>query len=172
MYKKILVPTDGSEAGTRAIEIAGDLAKTYNAELITLHVVDPTEESPDWLRYSDAQGLGFYLPPGSLSVVPEAEGDRHADPTPLQEAMENGRKAARHIVDSAKLKAEERGADSVKTMIDEGDPASRILDTAKSQDADLIVMGNRGYGNIRSLFAGSVSNEVAKSAQCPCIAVT
>jgi nucleotide-binding universal stress UspA family protein len=51
----------------------------------------------------------------------------------------------------------------------EGDPAEEIA--ARTADLDLLVIGSRGYGPLRSVLVGGVSGRVAREAQCPVIVV-
>ena len=51
-------------------------------------------------------------------------------------------------------------------LILEGDPAERIIETARVMKSDLIVMGSRGLSNILGLTLGSVSTKVLHSAKC------
>ena len=60
---------------------------------------------------------------------------------------------------------------SVRTVVHEGDPASAILAVAKEADADLIVMGRRGLGDLAGLLLGSVSQKVTHLAECACLTV-
>ena len=53
----------------------------------------------------------------------------------------------------------------------EGEPASRILDTAKEVLADMIVMGSRGHSAIGELLIGSVAHKVTMKADVPVILV-
>ena len=59
----------------------------------------------------------------------------------------------------------------VSTKILEGRPADKIVETAKDDKTDLIVMGSRGIGGIREFFLGSVSDRVADEATCPVLIV-
>ncbi len=52
-----------------------------------------------------------------------------------------------------------------------GDPARKILQVAKSEQADLIAMGGRGLGGAESLLSGSVSYKVNHDAPCNCLIV-
>jgi nucleotide-binding universal stress UspA family protein len=51
--------------------------------------------------------------------------------------------------------------------LEEGDPASEILDVAADTDADLIVMGTHGQTGLRHLLMGSVADQVVRKAPCP-----
>lgn len=168
MYRKILAATDGSESGTRAVELAGDLAKVHGAEIILVHVINPADEAPDWLHYSDAHALGFAVPP----VPPGKEGTESLAAQELQRAHEQAEMAADRLMQDSRRSAEERGARNVRTVVEHGVAAKGILATAKNENADVVVMGNRGHGNLKGLVMGSVSSAVAKDADCCCISIT
>ena len=53
----------------------------------------------------------------------------------------------------------------VKTILASGDPAQQIIDTAKAEGVDLIVLGSRGLGTVQSLVLGSVSNKIVHYAK-------
>ena len=55
---------------------------------------------------------------------------------------------------------------TVLTTVDEGAPKDVILQTAKTWEADLIVVGSHGYGRIRNLVLGSVAHGVLTEAPC------
>jgi nucleotide-binding universal stress UspA family protein len=59
-------------------------------------------------------------------------------------------------------------ADGLEVVTDarEGDPAKVILDVAKEQDADLIVVGARGLTGLRRFLLGSVSSKLSHHADC------
>ena len=56
-------------------------------------------------------------------------------------------------------------------LIWEGDPAESIIEAARSEGADLILIGNRGHSGMGRVLIGSVSDEVVRSAHCPVIVV-
>ena len=72
---------------------------------------------------------------------------------------------ADHTVAPHKTVLEKNGLD-FDVLILEGDPAEMIIETARVQKCDLIVMGSRGLSNILGLTLGSVSTKVLHSAQC------
>jgi nucleotide-binding universal stress UspA family protein len=60
----------------------------------------------------------------------------------------------------------------VKTRVEVGYPAERILAAAEEEDADLIVIGNVGLSGFSKLKAiGSVSRVVSEKAKCPVLIV-
>lgn len=58
-----------------------------------------------------------------------------------------------------------------ETEILSGDPAASILRVVESFNIDLIVMGTRGQGSIKSLLVGSQSHKVVSAAPCPVLLV-
>jgi len=55
---------------------------------------------------------------------------------------------------------------SLTAAVEEGDPKSKILDTARDWDADLIVLGSHGRKGLQHFLMGSVSEAVARHAEC------
>lgn len=60
---------------------------------------------------------------------------------------------------------------AIQTETLEGNPAEVILDIAKSQNSNVIVMGSRGLGKLAGLLLGSTSQKVVSHAPCPVLIV-
>jgi nucleotide-binding universal stress UspA family protein len=75
------------------------------------------------------------------------------------------------ILERAKRAARKKGVKDIATRVDDGDPARCIIDRAKAENADLIVLGSRGLGDLEGLFMGSVSHKVSHLAECSCVTV-
>lgn len=60
---------------------------------------------------------------------------------------------------------------SVETLLEQGDHAQVIIDTANKNDYDLIIMGSRGSSAFKELLLGSVSFKVVHHARCPVMIV-
>lgn len=83
------------------------------------------------------------------------------------------------VLDASRAAAERIAADQVQAVLGEehgavvkvveGGPAAVLL--AAAEDADLLVVGNQGRGNLSSALLGSTSAEVADSAPCPVVIV-
>ena len=149
MVTTILVPTDVSKYARRAVSLAADLAEKYNAKLIALHVMAQpgTKDIPEELRqYAHAEHIG----PTEREIL-EPVGNQ--------------------ILRGAEVFALEEGAERVETLLEVGDPAATVLEVAKSQNVDLIVMGNRGLGSLQGLLQGSVSHKVNALSSCSCVTV-
>jgi nucleotide-binding universal stress UspA family protein len=94
-------------------------------------------------------------------------------PYRIKSAESDGRDLTR--VDAALLLEEsvascrERGREPVHGELVEDSPAAAILDVAR--DADLVVVGSRGRGGVRTLMFGSVAHAVTQHATCPTVIV-
>ena len=144
MFKTIVVPIDGSDHASKAVDIATDLADKYDARLLLLNVYKPTVAMEN--THSMVRAAG---------VSPE-------------DAM---RDFSRETVHEAGERARARGARQLQTFVVQGPIARTIVDFARDQRADAIVMGSRGLGDVSGLLLGSVSHKVSHLAACTCIMV-
>jgi nucleotide-binding universal stress UspA family protein len=141
MYKKILVGLDGSVHGMQAAQAAVELAKLTGAELHLLTVTRPYKVSPKLRQFLEAENL-------------------LGEPKYVMDDMTNG------IVAEARELAVEAGLKQVKTMVREGKPARALLEYAKGNGIDLIVVGSRGVGELDTALLGSVSQKVSLLSEC------
>lgn len=175
MFKTILVPTDGSDHASRAVAVASDLAAQYDARIILLYAIERNRLPEALSRFAEIENLErsgpgprTARPPetlyGSLPVTDAMPEERHRGPV-MQEVAER-------FLQMAESVARDRNVESVATRTEEGDPANCILDVARREQADAIIMGSRGLGNVTGVLYGSVSHKVCHDADCTCITVT
>ena len=174
MFKKILCPTDGSDHAYKALDIAIDLAKNYNAELVLLHVPSRSENIGGLRRFAEIEGLTprvnkeidrLRTMDYRVSVATDSAcQDSGVSPQLLVEI-------GRHIIAGAKGRARRKGLENVEALLEIGDPADRILKCVDSEKIDCVIMGSRGLNDLKGLFLGSVSHKVANRAPCTCITV-
>lgn len=173
MFKTILAPVDGSDHANKAVRIAGDLAGRYDAELILLQVLLRAHLTEGLQQYAEVERMA-HAPALSEAVasIPSARFPVSMVPGNIGETKEQILSAAAELIlRTATEAARESGASKVRSLIEDGDPAQRILQRAVSEGADLIVMGSRGFSDLKGLFLGSVSHKVTHLAPCPVMSV-
>jgi nucleotide-binding universal stress UspA family protein len=144
MFRHILVAIDGSEHARQALVEAIDLARANNAALTVMTVVP---RANPW-----ALGGGFYVPV-ELDAL-ERQAERASERT-------LGAAIAAWVPDDMPVTA----------LVRRGAVAPTIVDQAVAGDHDLIVVGSRGRGELRSLLLGSVSHDVLQSIPIPVLVV-
>lgn len=87
--------------------------------------------------------------------------------TALEALKEEGHSAVDEIVKMA----EEAGIADVYGAVLSGGPGAVIVDWAKEQEADLVVVGSRGYSRLTYLLIGSIAEFVVRYASCPVLVV-
>jgi nucleotide-binding universal stress UspA family protein len=137
--KRLLVAYDGSEASTKAIDVAVQCS-TPEDELVLLTVI-PAE-------LVESTFTNMLLPTIDLSTV--------VTPGTFKEkAMENLGKLAKDL---------EGKIGKVDVAVEAGDPADEILLVAKKYDSDTILIGYKGYGKEGRFLLGSVTDKVVRHA--------
>jgi len=148
MYKKILVPLDGSKLAECALPHVEELARGCGTEEVIL--VSVTERVPGYRVFEDpSQPLGQQL-------VPEAAGKKEK---PAQKYLERIAKA---------MKA--KGI-KVDTEVLLGDPAEEIVNYAKHPGCDIIVISSHGRSGISRWAFGSVADRVFRASCVPILMV-
>jgi nucleotide-binding universal stress UspA family protein len=139
VFKSIVVGTDGSETATQAVHQAVDLAKRIGAKIELVSAYEPVSDQ-------------------------RLREERTEIPDDLQ-WMVNPREDVDATLNDAADVAKEAGVD-VETYPRQGDPADAILDVAEEQNADLIIVGNKGMSGAKRFLLGSVPNKVSHHAPC------
>ena len=147
LYDRILVPTDGSAEGKRAVAHALDLASVHGADVHTLYVVDT-----DAVAY----GLG-------AEQVDRLQQGKFGEMTELREEAESATQFVHDL-------AEENGVDVVEHHAG-GQPHQVIANHAEDNDIDLIVMGSHGRSGVRRALLGSVTERTLRSTHTPVLVV-
>lgn len=174
MFKTIFAATDGSNRAVKVVEIASDLAARYGADLVIAHVMNEDEPLEPLRRFTETEHIPTTETPQRVrsieatphGPVPVPGGGRTAVDVPAAR-----RDIGQRVLNEAKALARERGAEAVKSLLLEGNAAEQILDRARDRQADAIVLGSRGLGNLMGALVGSVSQKVCDRADCTCITV-
>ena len=146
MFKKILVPIDGSRYSLRAITAAAEMAKHYDASVFLLHVI-----------------RNMSLPKEIMEMIRAGE--------VTQSRMEILEDSAEIILDNAQEKLKEAGISGAERAYLIGDEATMIADYAEKHDIDLIVLGHRGL-NPGGELLGSVARKLLNTTDITCLVVT
>ena len=101
-----------------------------------------------------------------LAVVPKPSDKSFID----QEVYEKLKKKAKNLIDTAIQDIGEHEF-TIKGLIEEGDIAAKIIDTASNLDCNLIVLGSKGSSEIGNYPLGSVANKVVQYARKPVMVV-
>lgn len=141
--RRLLHPSDFSPASRAAFAKAVDLARENKAELILLHV---------------------------RSLVVPMMGEGYMSPQTYQEFEDASRESAQKQMQKLVGEAKKKGV-RVRALVSEGAAHEQIVKTARSQKADMIVMGTHGRTGVSKLFLGSVAGRVVSMAPVPVLTV-
>ncbi len=136
-FQRILCPIDFSPVAAAAMAHAVGLARTFQAELVLLHVVQ-TFAYP-----------AFDL--GLVGVMPQLQDEQ------MQRSRERLEQTKTGLGTGLK----------VRTELRIGDPRDQVLAAARELKADLIVMGTHGHTGIAHMLLGSTTERVVRLADCP-----
>jgi nucleotide-binding universal stress UspA family protein len=141
MFHNILVAIDGSKDGEEALSQAIDLAASEHSRLTLTCVVT----LPSVVSYPAVSG------PAAVDIVQDAQAETE---TILRAAAERVPKDV-----------------SVSTVLREGSVRNELIDQIEAGSHDLVVMGSRGRGALRSVLLGSVSHYVLHHSPAPVLIV-
>ncbi len=133
--KRITLAIDGSETSLRAADFAGELSEAFDLPVDIIHAIHPE------LLTAPTAGLAYERSEG-VSVAPKelllAQGEEY-----LVAAARRVKAAGGHV-------------DKSKKRI--GSPVKTIRDFADEAEADVVIVGSRGLGQVEGLLMGSVSH--------------
>ena len=144
MYKKILVPLDGSPTAARGFEEAVGLARVTGASLRLLHVVDT---------------YPFALEMATAST--------------WQQIVDGMKEAGQAVLDRARQTAIDHGVAADVKLVEgpTGRVADAVLDEARESGCDLIVMGTHGRRGFSHVMMGSDAERVVRESPLPVLLV-
>jgi nucleotide-binding universal stress UspA family protein len=142
--RTIVVATDFSELGDRALDAAFRLAADHGARVLLVHVVEEVRL------------------PNPLYA--------HYQPTPTPEQRRSAAAAVREAL-RERVPAAYRERVPYEAVVAEGDPAEEIVRVASEAGASLAVLASRGRRGVERLVLGSVADRVATRAPCPVLIV-
>lgn len=143
MFKKILVPTDGSGIAQQAAVTAAQLAKTHGAQIVGVYVIDPFP----YIGIGDASAAG------------------------LQAYLAEAKNAAGQALDALAQACKAEGVPFVGDTIERNVVYEGVIETAEAEGCDLIVMASHGRQGVKALILGSVAQKVLTHAKVPVLIV-
>ena len=170
MINTIITPMDGTEQSDNALRFASEIAEKYGAKLILVHALLRGTSVPAMQEIADSKGFLAQVSDdlAQVETIPIATVAGVAAPMEVlsNETLDKfGRLLLKSAADAV------TGVDDIQTRVVDGDPARTILQCAEEEQADLIVIGSHGVGDLKSLLLGSVSHKVIEEATCPCVVV-
>jgi nucleotide-binding universal stress UspA family protein len=136
--KRVLVPIDFSDYSKNSLKYAVNFTKCFNSELILIYVIEPVIYPPDFSM-------------GQIAI-PAIDGE--IDKRAFEELQNL---AKNEIPPDVKCKC------IVKT----GKPFLEIIESAKEEDIDLIIIASHGHTGVEHLLFGSTAEKVVRKAPCP-----
>ncbi|UJW81041.1 universal stress protein [Hydrogenophaga sp. SL48] len=143
MFKKILVPTDGSALAQSAATTAAQLAKSQGAEVIGVYVIDPFP----YIGMGEASAAG------------------------LQSYLTESRNLAGQALDALGKVCAAEGVPFAGDTIERNVVYEGVIETAQAEGCDLIVMASHGRQGMKALILGSVAQKVLTHASVPVMIV-
>ena len=143
MFKRILVPTDGSDITAKAIDVAIELAKSVGASLYTISVKEP-------------------FPYSAISEM---------QPTPPQEFFDAQERIAAKRVQTVVEQSQAAGLTCEAHTTEALHPWEAIIEHAKRLECDLLVMASHGRRGVSALLLGSETQKVLTHSKVPVLIV-
>jgi nucleotide-binding universal stress UspA family protein len=142
MYKHVMIPTDGSELSTKAVEAGLQLAARLGAQVTAMTVSEPFHT----LSFS----------PSQVEYMPAAY-------------RQHAQMAAQRILGEVRAKAEAASVACDTVWVEHEHPYMAIIDTARSRNCDLIVMASHGRRGVAAVVLGSQTVKVLTHSTIPVI---
>ena len=145
--KKVLIALDYDPTAKKVAEVGFAMAKAMNATVMLLHVIsDPVYYSST--EYSPIMGFSGYMAMEPLML----------------ESIDGLKKASLDFLDKTRIHL---GDKTIETLVNEGDFADTILETARKSHADVIVIGSHSRRWLDEIIMGSVTEKVLHHTRVP-----
>ncbi len=146
-FKVILVTTDFSDLGDRAIGHAFRLAADHGAKVVLCHVVEPP--------VAPVPLYAQYYPPDLMTPDMEHQIREESERALLERAPRDG----------------DLGAVPREVVVTRGLPSDDIVRVGQEVGADLIVISTHGHTGLKHILLGSVAERIVRHAPCPVLVV-
>ncbi|MCB0111611.1 MAG: universal stress protein [Caldilineaceae bacterium] len=143
MYKRILVPLDGSKRAERILSYVEELALKFESKLILLQVVEPS------VVLAAPYDMGHYYDVNQIERLSDE---------------------AKGYLNTVRTELEMKGI-TAETLVDNGPVVTCILEEAIRKDVDLIAMASHGRSGLARAFYGSVAAGILHQADRPLLLI-
>lgn len=140
MYKRILLPTDGSEASQRATRSGVEFARSVGAEVVAMTA------TPE-----------FHTLTANAEMLEETR----------DEFLAASRAQGQRLLDGVAAVAREAGVPCSTVQVSSDEPYEAIISAARDKLCDLIVMASHGRRGIKGLLLGSETQKVLVHSAIP-----
>lgn len=145
-FKKVLCPTDFSEASLCGMKMANELAKHGDVEIIVINVHKPIPHLPTpRLQASEV-------------VFDITEYEKHV----IEDARQNLADVSAKVLDEGV---------TARLEVRMGSPAQEILQFANEEEVDAILIATHGHTGLKHIVFGSVAQRVVRRAKCPVVTI-
>ena len=141
MFKRILLPVDGSIDSKKALDYVTDIAIKFNSEVIVIYVYQVSDP--------------LFSTSGKLKSMVFTSGFENS----LNDKFNS-------LLEEYRIKLEAAGI-KFKIMVEKGKPDTEILKVLAEEKCDLVVMGNRGLDSPSDGLLGNISYSVVHHTDCP-----
>jgi len=139
---RIVVPIDFSEYSKKAFRYAIDFARSFRAEMVLVYVVEPIVYPADF----------------SFGQV--------ALPSMERELLQRGEEQLKNLIDK-----EVPDGIAARSIVRSGKPFVEIIQVAKEENAELIIIATHGHSGIEHVLFGSTAEKVVRKAPCPVLSI-
>jgi universal stress protein A len=140
--KKIVVPVDFSEYSKKSLRYAVEFATNFSSEILLVYVIEPVAYPAD---FSFGQ---IALPASETELRQRAE-------MQLEKLIET----------------EIQSRVVARSFLRTGKPSSEILQLARDESADLIIIATHGHTGVEHVLFGSTAERVIRKAPCPVLSI-
>ncbi len=149
MFTHILVALDGSELAEKALPVARDLATSSGG---TIHLIQAVSRQPELEAVQSAGEFNPQLVEVSLDQA--------------RRLIETRQTRGQEYLDRVAVELTNAGL-KVETTILEGAADEQIISYSREHRVDLIVISTHGFGGVKRLLLGSVTDRVIRSCEVP-----
>jgi len=153
MFKRLLVPLDGSPFALQALPYAAEIAQRFSAEVVLVQVMKPA-------TFIIAAGAPGGVSPAASEIAVQAA--RETD-------KRNAARARRYLSDKVRTMTSQRIESSYQVL--GGDTARSIIEFGEKENIDLVVMTTHGKSGLKRAVMGSIADAVIRQSGKPVLVV-